>query len=237
MPHCSGCFCDLEREVMPVKLGCGHLLCGECVTSGVGVCPIDGKSSEATEAFSIPEGEEERERLYAGVNTKGVLCKYVHRGIQCPDFVTCRYLHGLSSLGKDKKECGNCKLRFSSASRCPFCQNSLHSSNGRSPVDFPLSQAESLTSSLSDLMQSMPPIFPEPQSARQSLKEFNVLQSYVDLTLSDSSDQEEVVEVKPKTRPSLLELLRALWQFFRLSASAVVTRLTRRPDHAMVFYD
>jgi hypothetical protein len=85
-------------------------------------------------------------------------------------------------------------------------------------------------------MQSMPPIFPDPESSRQSLKDFNVLQSYVDLTLSDS-DQEEVIEVQPKARPSLLELLRALWQFFRLSAAAVVARLSRRPDNAMVFYD
>lgn len=238
MPHCSGCFCDLEKELGPVKLTCGHLLCGQCATSEVGVCPIDGTASGTIEAFSMPEtGEtDQEERLYEGVNTKGVLCKYVHRGIQCPDFVKCRYLHGLSGLDTGLKECGHCKLRFSSTSRCPFCQSSLRSSNSRSPADFPLSQAESLTSSVSDLMQSLSPVFPDPQSARQSLKDFNVLQSYVDLTLSDS-DQEEVVEVKPKTRPSLFELLRALWQFFRVSAAAVVARLTHRPDHSMVFYD
>lgn len=229
---------------MPVKLACGHVLCGECASAEPQACPVDGTLSKTAQLFSLPdEGDldqgEEWERVLAGVNTKGVLCKYVHRGIQCPDFVNCRYLHGLSGLEADMKECGKCKLLFSAVSRCPFCQSSLRSSNDPSPADLSHSQAESLTSSLSSLMQSMPPIFPDPESSRQSLKDFNVLQSYVDLTLSDSDQEEviEVIEVQPKARPSLLELLRALWQFFRLSAAAVVARLSRRPDNAMVFYD
>lgn len=242
-PHCSVCFRDLHSDLSPVQLACGHLACSECIQTDPHACPIDSTSSDTAVPYHPGSVETEGDpdevmgKVYAGVNTKGVLCKFVYRGIQCPDLVRCRYLHGLACLGGCMKECRMCRLRFSSAVRCPFCNGSLLDSSGPSLRDFHPSQAESLTTSL-DLMQSMSPIFPsDPLSNRQSLKDFNILQSYVDLTLSDNSDQEEIIEVQPKAKISLFRLIIALWRFFSTSATAIVARLSRRQDTTMVFYD
>lgn len=243
VPHCSACFQDLETDLLPVQLSCGHLLCGECQVMEPHACQLDGTSSDTAVPYSpvllddTVDLDTQLDRVYDGVNTKGVLCKYVYRGIQCPDLTRCRYLHGLPCLGASMKQCSKCRMRFSSTSRCPFCQGSLLRASEVSASDFPASQAESLTSSLTSSMQSLTPVFPSDLvSSRQSLKDCSVLQSYVDLTLSDISEPEEVIEVPPSS-VSLLQLLLALWQFFRTSALALVARLTCKRDSTMVFYD
>ena len=263
IPHCSSCFQDFGAGDGPAQPMCGHLVCVQCLSEHHSpyVCPVDGTTTEVQSVLLRSDiarkiaGEED---CFEDVNTQGVLCKYMHRGVQCPDGIACRYLHGLPRqlTTSDFLECEKCMIRLPTGKNvCPFCKSAgvrpgYVPQAESPPPGFRQSQAESLTSS-ADMMKSMDPVFPEfvtsqqkvlseaKEEAKASAKDFNILQSYVDLAMTDSDEEveEEVVVIPPATKVALLQLLRSLWQFFRQSAVSLISRLTRRPDSTMVFYE